>query len=66
MTWGEFIDSEYNVISASIYELGYISLGVSAGRPILIYDSNYNYVITTQEIIANHNYSAASGGGAGS
>ena len=55
----------YNIINASIYTsssgVGYISL-VSVQGIIVIHDSNYNYVITTQEIIANHNYSFIGGG----
>lgn len=67
MTWGEWVDSEYNVINASIYMLsngvGYISVREQGGSPYFLYDSNYDYVITTQEIIANDNYTATSPGG---
>ena len=67
MTWEEWVDSEYNIINASIYTLSsgvdYITLGRMQGAPIIICDSNDDYVITTQEIIANHNYSSTSGGG---
>ena len=59
------MNSEYNIINASIYLLssgvGYISLDSVQGVTIM-QDSKYNYVITTQEIIANHNYSFISGG----
>ena len=68
MTWGDWVDSEYNIINASIYQLSsgvsYITLMGTQG-PITIYDSNYNYVNTTQEIIINHNYITIEGGGGG-
>lgn len=66
MTWGEWVDSEYNVINARIYMLsngvGYISVSGQGGNTSFLYDSNYNHVITTQEIIANDNYITTSGG----
>jgi hypothetical protein len=69
MTWGEWVDSEYNVINASIYMLssgvGYITLGKYITSPIIICYSNYNYVNTTQEVITNHNYITSIGGGGG-
>ena len=69
ITWGEWVDSEYNVINASIDPLssgvGNISLGIVQGLPNIIYDSNYDAVITTQEIIANHNYTSLGMGAGG-
>lgn len=60
MTWEEWVESEYNVINAVIYESGIVV--PIADSPCLICDSNYNPVSTTQEIIINHNYMIMFGG----
>ena len=69
MTWGQWIDSEYNVINASIYLLngiGYISTPTGQqGSPEVIYNSSYYHVTTTNEIISNHNYIISGFGGGG-
>ena len=67
MTWGEWVDSEYNVINASIYTLSNgverIMVGVQQGVPNILFDSNFDRVITTQEITINHSYHCMGGGG---
>ena len=70
MTWEEWVDSEYNVINASIYTLSsgveHILVGIQQGSPIILFDGNGYYVITTQEITINHSYCGMGGGGGGS
>ena len=67
MTWGEWVDSEYNVINATIYTLSngveHILVGIQQGAPILLFDNNGNYVETTQEITINHSYRSIGIGG---
>lgn len=68
MTWGEWVDSEYNVINVLIVTLSggvdRISLSTVQGT-YTIADSFYIPVITTQEIVMDHNYVLVNGSGGG-